>query len=79
MTQREIKCKSLYFFPNGNTACCDQYGQQIPELQLGYLEMWIKHAQSLGFNPEDLKEIHTPSGRVRLIKLYDGSFNWTSI
>ncbi len=31
------KAKSIFIFPNGNIAVCDEAGQQIPELQ----DSWI--------------------------------------
>lgn len=76
-----MKAKSVFFFPNGNTACCDEHGEQIGELQKSWLLLWIDHMEKMGFNPEDLKEIHLPSGMVKLIKIDDEGkirYNWQS-
>lgn len=70
-----MKIKSLMFLPNGNTACFDERGQQIPELQLGYLQMWCKYAESLGYKPEEINEVLLSSGRAKIIKTEDG-YNW---
>lgn len=73
-----MKATSVYFFPNGVTACCDEFGQQIGELQEPWILLWIEFMRKKGFNPEDIKEIHLPSGRVKLFKVED-SYNWENV
>ena len=77
------KATTVYFFPNGNVACCDQYGQQIPELQAPFFLAWIEFMIAKGYNPEDLKEINLPSGRAKLITFTDDEgktqYNWQSL
>lgn len=77
-----MKATSVYFFPNGGTACCNENGEQIPELQQSWLLMWVDFMKSKGYNPEDLREIHLPSGRVKLHVINeDGviSYNWENV
>lgn len=35
-------------------AAFDEQGQQIPELQIPLLTLWARHAESLGFNPNNV-------------------------
>lgn len=71
---------TVYFFPNGNTACCDQAGQQMGELQQSWFLMWIEFVKSKGFDPAAIKEIHLPSGRAKLLTFTDDDgtvkYNW---
>lgn len=66
--------KSFLHFQNSNIAVFDEDGQQIPELQISFYDMWAKHAESLGYNPEGII-IETVSGNWRLFKCADGSYN----
>lgn len=81
-TFTDMKATTVYFFPTGVTACCDERGQQIPELQESWFMMWLDLMIKKGFNPDDLREINLPSGRVRLIKYTDDDgktkYNWQS-
>ena len=70
------KIKSVMFLPAGGTAVFDDGGQQMPELQESWLLLWAKHAESLGYDVTEIKEILLPSGMsARLIKTEDG-YNW---
>jgi len=73
------KIKSVFFFPNGNTACFNEKGEQVAELQESWFLMWVKYAESLGYNTSDLKEIRLPSGNAELLTFHDEGkkvFNW---
>jgi hypothetical protein len=47
--------KTLMIGPQGQVAAFDAQGQQIPELQLPVIELWARHAESLGFKPDGVK------------------------
>lgn len=74
------KITSVYFFPSGNTACFNSKGEQVGELQESWFLMWVKHAESLGYDVSNLNEIHLPSGMAKLLKFNneDGTefYNW---
>lgn len=74
-----MKIKSLFFLPNGNIACFNEAGEQIPELQKSGIDLWTSYAKSLGYNPDDLTEVRLPGGNAKLIKGDDGSYNWQYI
>ena len=65
------KVKSIIFFQNGNTAVFDKGGEQISELQKGWLLMFIEFLQSRNVKVENIDEILLPNGRkVKYLKKY---------
>ena len=43
-----------FCFANGNLVVFNAKGEQIPELQGGWPELWARHAKSLGYNPDGI-------------------------
>ena len=69
--------KTVMLFSNGNTACFDSNGQQIGELQKGWLETWIEWMESKGIEPTEIGEIKTiVNGRDVLIKPFRVDNGW---
>jgi len=68
--------KSIIFFNNGNTACFDEKGQQIPRLQTAYIGLFCEWLEGQGVDPT--KVIFTmPDGReAKPFKTELGSWNW---
>jgi len=65
------KIKSIMFFQNGNTAVFDKNGEQVPELQKGWLLMFIEFLQSKNIKVENIDEIILPTGgKVKYLKKY---------
>lgn len=74
------KIKSVTFFPNGNSMVFDEQGNQIPELQEAWIILWLKHAESLGYDPTECKDIQLPHGRfAQPFKTSEGNFNWQTV
>ena len=71
------KIKSIYFFPNGNTAVFDEHGQQVPELQDSWLLTILDWLQKNGGEFEfDQIEIRLPSGSKAKPFRVEGGWNW---
>lgn len=66
--------KSAMMFRNGNAAVFDQNGEQIPELQIGFCELWAKHAESLGFDPDGVT-FESPDCKMKIFRTFDDGFN----
>lgn len=50
--------KTVYIFSNGNVACYDDAGQQIPELQQkSFIELWFEWLETQGIDPREIKSI----------------------
>ena len=67
---------SIFFFPNGNVAVCDD-NEQIPELQGSWLMKYIEFLQSKGVRVEDVGEIWLPNKRKAIY--YKDSHNWSVV
>ena len=72
-TIREMKTvKTIFFFPNGMIAVCDNKGEQISELQGSYVTKVISQSKELGYEISDDLEIKMPDGRSAIyIKEHD--------
>lgn len=71
------RIKTIFFFANGNTAVCDEDGQQMPELQEGWALLFARFLESRGYDPADVLEVNFPDGsRCRFFRLEDGGYNW---
>lgn len=67
--------KDVIFFPNGNTAVCDEHGQQVPQLQEPWILLYVQKLINEGADPLTLN-ILMPNGRsAKLFKIPDG-WNW---
>lgn len=51
-------------------------GEQIPELQVSFPELFAKHLESHGYDPEGI-EIETPYFMLNLFKTSEGNWNYT--
>lgn len=63
---REVMGKqvgSVFLFPNGNAAVCDNEGQQVPELQTSWLLLFFEFLQKNGVKVEEIGEINLPNGK----------------
>ncbi len=58
---REIK--EVLFFPNGNTAVCDEKGQ-IPELQKSWFLMFVDFLKSKDIKVDKNIIFNMPNGKV---------------
>jgi hypothetical protein len=57
--------KSVLIFNNGNVAVFDKNGQQIPELQSGWLSMWLQSLEDKGVDPTQIESIEmNVNGRI---------------
>lgn len=63
--------QTVLYFANGNLAAFDNSGAQVPELQISPLELWCRHAESLGYNPEGWI-VETQVGKWRLFRCESG-------
>ena len=66
--------KQVIFFPNGNTAVCEGENQ-VPELQVPWLLMFVEFLQSKGEDPEKL-DITLPNGNKAKVFKVEGGYNW---
>ncbi len=65
----------VMFFPNGNTACFDEAGQQVPKLQRSYLGLYCELLNSEGIKPEKVKFI-MPNGKEARVFKTEYGWNW---
>ena len=67
---------TIMIFTNGNTACFDEKGNQIAEIQFSWLELYFQKLESLGINPNKVKNIEmSVNGRnvyAKPIRLEEG-------
>lgn len=69
--------KSVLFFRNGNAAIFDEHGEQIPQLQAPWLNVYLDYLKRNGANVEGL-EISMPDGRRAVVEqLPEGGYNWS--
>ena len=73
-TSKRTIVRAMAFF-NGNIAVCDARGNQIPELQVGWPNLWAKLAESLGYDPDGVVFELQGGGKFRIFRCGDGSFN----
>lgn len=69
------KTGAAFFFGNGNTAFCDDRGQQVPELQESWLLLYAKFLEERGVDPLKVVFNLPGGGRARLFRTESG-FNW---
>lgn len=53
-------------------------GEQVPEAQVSWLLLYVKHLESIGIDPIDV-EIGLPNGRNARIFKIEGGYNWEVI
>ena len=69
--------KHLYFFSNGNTACFNEKGQQMPEHQGSWLLLFVTTLALNGVDLEKIEKIILPDGtQAKLFKNQEGGWNW---
>ena len=68
---------SVFFFGNGNTAVCNEIGNQVPELQESYLLLFVSKLEAAGFDPT-LPVYHLPAGDAKVVRTSEG-YNWQFI
>jgi hypothetical protein len=69
--------KSVILFSNGNTAVFDENGEQMGELQKGWLELWCEFMESKGVDPSKLTDIKTiVNGETRYVQPFKTEFGW---
>lgn len=66
---------TVFFFQSGNTAATDESGEQIPELQVPRLTLYIEFLVSKGVDPTTV-EFRTSDGPIRVFKNDDGGWTW---
>lgn len=62
MNETEIKAKTpktVVLYSNGNTIVFDDAGQQMAELQKGWLNIWLEWMEAQGVDPLEIKNIET--------------------
>ncbi len=66
----------VIFFANGNTAFCDAEGQQVPELQKSYMQLYCEFLVVRGVDPAKV-EFTMPNGSIAKAFLTDEErWNW---
>ena len=63
------------FFNNGNTACFDGLGEQVGELQIGWLEIFFEFLVSKGINPIEHR-FKIPNGVDIKVFETEYGYNW---
>lgn len=66
---------NILVFQNGNIAVCDASGQQVPELQVSWPELFARHAESLGYNPEGWVIEQQAGPKMRFFRTEVGGWN----
>ena len=71
-----MRVKTIFFFSNGNTAVCDDAGQQMPQFQSSWMMESVGAMLRDGAEIDDNCEILLPGGhRAQLVKTSEG-WNW---
>lgn len=66
----------ICFFNNGNTEAFDNDGNQIPELQVGWIELYFNILEIHGYDPAKVDFI-LPDGKKAIpYKTADNLWNW---
>ena len=65
----------VMFFPNGNTACFDEEGEQIPKLQESWFILYLQFLSSNGINPIDIEYDFPLGDKVSVFEIPNG-YNW---
>lgn len=69
--------KSVILFSNGNTAVFDVNGEQMGELQKGWLELWCEFMESKGIDPSTIPDIKTVvNGQDRYVQPFKTEYGW---
>mgnify|MGYP001601840011 FL=1 len=70
--------KKVILFSNGNTACFDDKGEQIPELQQkGTIQCWLEWMETKGIDPLKIEMINTViNGKDCLLNPFKTEFGW---
>lgn len=68
--------KSIIFFNNGNTACFDEKGQQIPLLQRPYIGLFCEYLETQGIDPAKIIFTMPDNRLAKPFRTELGSWNW---
>jgi len=63
--------KIILLMPHGLTAAFDSHGEQIPELQVGWLALYLNFLEQQGIDPTTVR-IELGSRPVKVFKTEDG-------
>ena len=70
--------KSLTFFPNGAVLIFDETGEQVPELQQGWMELYFDYLEKEGIDPTTIEiKAVLNDGEWKKIILSKGKFGWS--
>ncbi len=67
--------KEVLFFGNGNTAVLVD-GQQAPELQTPWIQLFAEFLESKGHNPREFSFRSQTGHKMQMFKTAEGSWNW---
>jgi len=65
----------VIFFANGNTACCNDEGQQEPSLQRSYMELYCEFLEEEGIDPAKLEFTFPNGAEAKAFRVGHG-WNW---
>jgi hypothetical protein len=66
----------VMFFANGNATVFDAHGEQVPDLQRPWIEMFLEHLTARDIDPLQC-EFTMPDGRKAMpFVTTDGDYNW---
>lgn len=68
--------KSAILFSNGNTAVFDENGEQMGELQKGWLELWCEFMESKGVDPSKIDIKTIVNGRDTNVQPFKTEYGW---
>ena len=67
--------KSAMCFNNGNIAVFDAKGNQIPELQRSWPNLWCEHAERMDYDPNGVVFDTQAGVKFKIFRCADGGFN----
>ena len=71
-----MQIKSVYFFPNGNTIVFNEKGEQVPFLQVAWIELWAQHAAANGYDPTEIEKVVLPNKKMATFFKVKEGYNW---
>jgi hypothetical protein len=66
---------AVVFFQNGNTGVFRK-GEQVPELQIPWVQLYAAFLEAKGFNPLDFRLRMPNNEHARFFRTEDGGWNW---
>ena len=69
--------KRVMLLSNGGVACFDKNGEQISELQKGWLIIWLEWLEGKGVRIEEIENIEAVvNGQMSILKPFKTKFGW---